>query len=148
MNTIVPNPDFLPYLTFSWFNLLLACGVCNGKAHKGDKFPQKNEGGPLVNPCIDDPNAHFNFCYDPRTRIASVYGTTLRGATTEKLLGLNRYELREHRSKQVRQLQVLVKLSETHSEAKALIAEAKQEDAEDAAFIRELTKEINPARCQ
>jgi hypothetical protein len=35
---------------------------------------------------------------------------------------------------------VLVKLSETHPDAKALIAEAKQDDAEYAAFIRELTK--------
>ncbi|MEN8218584.1 MAG: retron system putative HNH endonuclease [Pseudomonadota bacterium] len=127
-------------LTYSWNNLLLACGVCNDKAHKGDKFPLMKEGGLLINPCIDNPDAHFNFYYDPQTCIASVYGTTQRGETTEKLLGLNRDELRKHRSKQVRQLQVLVKLSETDSDAKALIAEAKQDDAEYAAFIRELTK--------
>jgi len=60
------------------------------------------------------------------------------------MLGLNRYELREHRSKHVRRLHVLVKLSETHPDAKALIAEAKQDDAEYAAFIRELTKSILP----
>jgi uncharacterized protein (TIGR02646 family) len=93
-----------PKLTYSWTNLLLACGVCNGKAHKGDKFPQKKEGGRLINPSIDDPEDHFNFYYDPQTRIASVYGTTQRGETTEKLLGLNRYELREHRSKYMRRL--------------------------------------------
>jgi len=51
--------SIFPELTYSWSNLLLACGVCNGKAHKGDKFPQNHEGGPLINPGFDDPDAHF-----------------------------------------------------------------------------------------
>src|SRR5208283_227039 len=39
-----------PKLTFEWTNLLLACGICNGAEHKGDKFPDPAAGGPLVNP--------------------------------------------------------------------------------------------------
>lgn len=53
-------------LCFQWSNLLLACGVCNGAEHKGNKFPEKVEGGPFVNPCDDDPSEHFIFSYDPK----------------------------------------------------------------------------------
>lgn len=132
-----PKSKF-PKLTFEWSNLLLACGVCNGKAYKGDKFPEANEGGPIINPADDDPNDHFNFCYDQKTNIASVYGTTRRGQTTEKLLGLNRDDLRKYRSSYVRKIWVLAQLSKSDSEAKTLLEEAKQDNAEYAAFVRQL----------
>jgi uncharacterized protein (TIGR02646 family) len=134
-----PKSKF-PELTFEWSNLLLACGICNGKAYKGDKFPERSEGGPLINPCEDDPDAHFNFYYDLKTHIASVFGTTQRGLISEKLLGLNRHNLRQYRSNYVRKLQVLIQLSDTHPDAKALVEEAKQNNAEYAAFIRQLTE--------
>ncbi len=130
-----PKSKF-PELTFKWSNLLLACGECNN--HKGDQFPEPKEGGPFINPCDDDPPAHFNFVYDPKTGIASVYGTTQRGETTEKRLGLNRDDLRQYRSEYVRQLQALVVLAENYPEAKALVEQAKQENAQYAAFIRQL----------
>jgi uncharacterized protein (TIGR02646 family) len=129
-----------PELTFEWSNLLLACGICNSKAYKGDKFPEKKEGGPLINPCKDVPERHFNFYYDFKTGIASVFGTTQRGQISEKLLGLNRHELRQYRSEYVRKLYVLIQLSDIHPDAKALVEEAKQNNAEYAAFIRQLTK--------
>ncbi|MFQ5637006.1 MAG: retron system putative HNH endonuclease, partial [bacterium] len=68
-----------PELTFEWTNLLLACGICNGPVYKGNSFPEAEEGGPLVNPCSDDPIENFEFFYDVHTQIESVYGVTKRG---------------------------------------------------------------------
>jgi uncharacterized protein (TIGR02646 family) len=127
-----------PDLTFEWSNLLLACGICNGPEHKSDRFPERNEDGPIVNPIIDDPTVHFDFQYDPVARLANVYGRTPRGATTEELLGLNRTHLREYRSRRVRRLVVLGQYADSDQEAAQLLKEAVQSDAEYAAFARAL----------
>jgi uncharacterized protein (TIGR02646 family) len=132
------GPHGRPDLAFEWNNMLLACGVCNGAQHKSDQFPSANEGGPLVNPCEDDPEVHFDFHYDRVSRLASVYGTTSRGATTERILGLNRVALREYRSTRVRHLIALARFAGTDPEAAKLIEEAKQSVAEYAAFARRL----------
>lgn len=129
-----------PDLAFDWENLLLACGVCNGAEHKSDHFPEANEGGPLVNPCEDDPEVHFEFCFDPLTRLASVYGKTPRGTTTEMLLGLNRTPLREHRSTRIRHLVALAQYARVDLDAAKLLDESKQSSAEYAAFARTLFK--------
>jgi uncharacterized protein (TIGR02646 family) len=125
-------------LVFDWDNLLLACGVCNGAEWKSDKSPTTKEGGPYVNPCNDDPSSHFLFEYDAVANLASVRGTTPRGVRTEEDLGLNRPELRAHRSKQVRHWMALSRLAGTDPEAKALIQEVKNADGEYAAFARAL----------
>lgn len=127
-----------PELTFTWSNLLLACGVCNGPEFKGARFPDEADGGPLVNPCDEDPSDHFQFQYNSGTRLASVYGTTRRGETTERILGLNRPELRAFRSKQVRKLAALARFAQADVEACALLDEARQGRAEYAAFARAL----------
>ena len=132
------GPKGRPDLVFEWTNLLLACGMCNGVEYKSDRFPTDDEGGPLVNPCEDDPEYHFEFHFDPVTRLASVYGSTPRGVATEKLLGLNRYELRDYRSKQIRRLVVLAQCATSNTKAAELLREAKQSDAEYAAFARKL----------
>ncbi|HEX9921274.1 MAG TPA: retron system putative HNH endonuclease, partial [Anaerolineae bacterium] len=75
-----------PQYTFEWKNLLLACGICNGSAHKGDNFPLQDgdEDNPLLlNPCEDDPAQHLQFEY------ARVVPLSERGRQTCKLLGLN-----------------------------------------------------------
>jgi uncharacterized protein (TIGR02646 family) len=125
-----------PGLTFDWSNLLLACGTCNGAGHKGDRFPAEDEGGPLVNPCEDDPSKHLDFRFDRDTRLASVYGKTPRGITTEKVLGLNRPELRAFRSTEVCKLAVLARLARTDPEARSLLEAAARSDAQFAAFAR------------
>jgi uncharacterized protein (TIGR02646 family) len=127
-----------PEETFAWDNLLLACGVCNGAEHKGDRFPGPEEGGPLLNPCGDDPDKHLRFKFDPAARLASVYGKTKRGRTTEQVLGLNRLALREHRSKEVAKLAVLAQLAGADATARELFAEAQKDDAPYAAFARAL----------
>lgn len=125
---------------FEWENLLLACGMCNSSEHKADKFPDESEGGPLVNPCEDDPKEHFNFLYDHVSKITTVIGKTQRGEVTEKLLALNRHELRTYRSKQVRKIYVLSLLAQSDLEAKALFQEAQLDSAEYSAFSRALSQ--------
>jgi uncharacterized protein (TIGR02646 family) len=128
-----PKATF-PDLTFAWDNLMLSCNVCNSAEYKGTRFPEAADGGPYVNPCKDDPAEHFRFVYDPRTKLASVYGKTRRGTTTERDLGLNRPDLRSRRSKYVERLACLARLAKTDPEAQRLLAEARQADAEYSAF--------------
>ncbi len=130
--------SLFPDLTFEWTNLLLACGVCNGGEHKGDRFPEAADNGPLVNPCDDDPAGHFEFRHDPGTGLASVYGVTPRGETTERLMGLNRTALRAVRSRDVQRLAALARFAQTDPEAAKLLDEAKRDDAPYAAFARVL----------
>lgn len=83
-----------PRYTFEWENLLLACGICNGSAHKGDNFPlqDSDEDKPLLlNPCEDDPERHLEFVQ------ARVVFLSERGQHTRDLLGLNRDELFDRR---------------------------------------------------
>jgi uncharacterized protein (TIGR02646 family) len=123
------GPFGRPDLTFDWNNLLLACGICNGSAHKGDRFPGADAGGPIVNPCDEEPGDHFEFQYDHVAHLASVYGKTERGRLTETLLGLNRKDLRIHRSRFVMKLAVLFLLSASDPTARELIEESTRDDA-------------------
>ena len=127
-------------LTFDWTNLLLACGICNGANHKGNRFPEHSEDGPIVNPCEDEPTKHLRFEYDRSANLANVYGKSRRGKTTEKLLGLNRPELRAYRSKVVKRLIVVADFAITQKDPAAiqLMNEAIGADAEYAAFARAL----------
>ena len=61
-----------PKLTFSWNNLLLSCDICNDQNHKGEKFPTRSSGGPLLDPTKDDPTDHLNFRYDPISKTGRI----------------------------------------------------------------------------
>jgi len=124
-----PKSKF-PNLTFDWENLLLACGVCNSAEYKGDNFPEANDNGPYINPCLDKPEDHFQFVYDAKAKLANVYGKTGRGRLTEEAFGLNRPDLRTYRSKKIETLVCLARLARTDTEAQFLLDEAKQADAE------------------
>jgi uncharacterized protein (TIGR02646 family) len=130
-----PKSTF-PELTFEWTNLLLSCPICNSTEFKGDCFPEASEGGPLINPCDEEPAEHFEFVFDPAAKLASVIGKTIRGQTTEKILGLNRVDLRGYRSKVVMTLYALSFYAAIDSAAQALLEEACRDDGEYAAFIR------------
>lgn len=127
-----------PELAFEWTNLFLSCAICNSAAYKGKLFPESAEGGPLINPCNDKPEEHFEFVFDPVAKLATVVGKTTRGQTTEKILGLNRSDLRQYRSKMITTLYVLSDCAKTDPEAQTLIAEACQDESEYAAFARSL----------
>jgi uncharacterized protein (TIGR02646 family) len=126
-----------PELTFDWENLLWACPRCNSEC-KGDQFPDSVEGGPIVDPCADEPSDHLRFEYDQVAGLANVYGKTTRGTVTRDLLDLNRPDLRAERSRRVKQLACLLGLAKTDAGARALLEEAKQDDAPYAAFARAL----------
>jgi uncharacterized protein (TIGR02646 family) len=132
-----------PKWTFAWSNLLLACGMCNGPEHKGDRFPEAAEDGPPIDPSEEDPGGHFNFHFDPATRLASVYGKTPRGMTMELLVGLNRLELRAFRSTVVRKLIVLARHAKTDPEAEHLLNESIRNDAQFAAFARMIAANLS-----
>jgi uncharacterized protein (TIGR02646 family) len=125
-------------LIFDWDNLLLSCGPCNGSEFKGSKFPDRAEGGPIINPCQEDPSDHLEFFYDAVARVATVTYKTKRGEVTKDLLGLNRPRLREQRSKVVTKLYVLAMLATNSPQAQALLEEAKASHSEYAAFARAL----------
>lgn len=83
-----------PHLTFAWENLLLACAICNGAEHKGDRFPLKDgdETQPLLlNPCDDNPADHLELFE------ARLVPLTERGKVTCDLMGLNRDALFDQR---------------------------------------------------
>jgi uncharacterized protein (TIGR02646 family) len=123
-----------PAKTFDWANLLLACGVCNGTEHKGEAFPLKAAGGPLINPCAEEPSDHLSFDYDTSTQLASVYGRTPRGVTTEHQLGLNRPDLRAYRSKYLEKLWFIARQAAVDPQARKLLDEATDPSAPYSAF--------------
>ncbi len=127
-----------PELTFEWTNLLLSCPICNGPEYKGNRFPEEAAGGPLINPCDDTPDEHLEFVFDPVAMLTTVIGKTPRGEITEKLLGLNRHDLRAYRTRIIVRLFVLASYAETDPAADALLAEACHNDSEYAAFVRSL----------
>lgn len=119
-----------------WENLLLACGRCNGMEHKGVRFPNATQGGPLIDPSVETPDQHLKFDFDPNTKLANVLDRTTRGRTTWQVLGLNRKELLRRRSVFVKKLWFVAQSYTTNQEARSIIDEATQDDAEYAAFAR------------
>ena len=136
------GPHGRPELTFDWTNLFLACGICNGAEFKSDRFPKAAEGGPLVNPCDDDPGQHFTFEYDSHAKLASVCGKTTRGDLTVNVLGLNRHDLRAYRSHQIRRIVALASLASVDAEAADLFKAAQQSSSEYAAFARAIAHSL------
>lgn len=97
------------WLATEWSNLLLACGVCNGKANKGNHFPIRRgsnyayrstenlgrEQPLLINPCVEtNPSRHF--FYQKR---GGIKGTTSEGKKSIEVYGLNRQDLLIERKK-------------------------------------------------
>ena len=90
-------------LCFEWNNLLLSCAICNGTSNKGDKFPLENENGPLINPVDENPDDFFRFKYDSVTNKYSLFpkNENQRAITSIKILGLNRDDLTDFRTKEL-----------------------------------------------
>jgi uncharacterized protein (TIGR02646 family) len=94
-----------PKKCFSWNNLLPSCEICNSTEYKGNNFPTKQDGGPFIDPCVDNPDKHFTFVFDPVTSVAYVTPITKRGRTTELTIGLNRPNLLRARSRSIRKFE-------------------------------------------
>jgi uncharacterized protein (TIGR02646 family) len=128
-----------PSQTFAWTNLLLACARCNDAEHKGQLFPSAAQGGPLVNPCTENPDAFIKFSYDAKTRMARAEGKSGRGIKTVEIFGLNtRKHLVKRRSKMIRNLAYIQTKAASDPEAKSLIDEAKMATSEFSAWAKSL----------
>lgn len=128
-----------PSYTFRWTNLFISCPRCNSAEFKGDQFPLKAAGGPIVNPTKENPADHLTFSYDTKTKTAVVGALTPRGTTTIRVLGLNRPALVKVRSDAIRQL-LFIKLHETtDAEAAEILKRARDVVSPYLAFIRSLS---------
>jgi uncharacterized protein (TIGR02646 family) len=133
--------DTFPLLAVEWENLLLACRVCNGAAYKGTKFPLDAKKQPLlINPCIDEPNAHLEFEFDETTKFAIIVSKDDKGLTSIDIYGLNRNrskdDLLQHRSKFINKLVVLANYYYQDKKAKEILDRACENSEEYAAFAR------------
>ncbi len=138
-----PKSKF-PDSCFDWNNLLLSCSVCNNKSHKGDLFPDSNDGGPFVNPAEENPEEFFRFDYDYETGTANILPKNIRGKTTEKELGLNRTELVRRRSAIVTKMPVIaIMAGKGDVKCKTEILKYCGEAEEYSAFARSLAKHFN-----
>lgn len=133
-----------PERMYLWRNMLLSCTKCNGAEFKGTKFPSRMEGGPLLNPCIDDPSKHLDFKYNPQTREARVIPLTSRGKITEETLGLNRNGLLSARSNLLRKLIFIRTKADYDAEARELIHEALKQTGPYLAFMQKYIDPPNP----
>ncbi len=128
-----------PLYAIKWVNLLFACAKCN-QENKSDNFPLDIDENPLfVNPCEDEPSDHFSFEFDTITKTAIVIPKTEKGKISilEKTgYGLNRADLVKDRSSFVEKLVVLAEFYNKNENAKRLLLQATQNEAEYAAFVR------------
>ena len=117
-----------PAFAYEWHNLLLACGICNCKPYKEDRFPlepdarlaepergnpcepgewHKTVAGMLVNPCVDDPTEFFVWKFEESPAGKEVTPAllakqgNLRGSQTIMVCGLDRVSLTENYRKQI-----------------------------------------------
>lgn len=126
-------------LTFQWSNLLLSCPRCNDSAHKGTKFPKLADGGPLIDPCIDDPAHHFDFIFDPLSGLALVKPLTTRGKITAQIFGLNtRKPLVQARTRLIKQLLALKPYELTDAEVAKVLNEARAQTSPYLAWTRRI----------
>ncbi|SMD06156.1 hypothetical protein [Novosphingobium sp. B1] len=119
------------WLAYRWSNLTFACYMCNASA-KGEQFPVADpvhraidlpgrnlEGAQLVDPSRDDPREHIGF------NLTTPVAKTERGATTIRVLKLDRADLERPRLSQIKHLNAMLRLA-------ALRGRAHAEDREDA----------------
>ncbi len=106
-----------PELCFEWKNMNFSCEICNGKSHKGDKFPLEQENGPIINPVDENPDEHFKFYYDSVMDSALLIPLTDRAKTTLSLFKLNdRMVLTNHRTKEIRLVSKLKAIADNGNE--------------------------------
>jgi hypothetical protein len=147
------------WLAYQWDNLLFCCQLCN-EQFKQNHFPLRigrnrartpanqisDEEPLLINPAVLDPAVHITF------RRERAIGNSPIGKTTIRLLGLNRSELKEARTRRLQELKNLLRvrdllreqLAKAHSRAVSselanvnrVLQEATTNDAQYAAMAR------------
>lgn len=139
------------WLSYEWTNLLVACDDCNSK-HKKSFFPlatptsrATSPGGVahedplLIDPASEEPTDYIRF----NRHIVQPVNNSVRGATTSRVLGLNRGPLKHRREEWLEKLKRLRFVAETaeseslKSLAKKLLFRCAQADAEFSAMARD-----------
>lgn len=135
-----------PNLCFDWDNFLLSCSVCNGKANKGDKFPLAANGGPFINPTIENPDDFFSFEYDRNLNKFIVIPKGERAITMLGIIKLNREDLVEHRSRELSKITNTIALI-IQKDAKLFDEFIKQFSEKDEyyAFIKNILDKVSKA---
>jgi uncharacterized protein (TIGR02646 family) len=124
-------------LTYAWNNLLLSCPKCNDGRHKGTKFPNSKQSGPLIDPSSEDPSIHLEFLYDSNTKLATVRPLSNRGHTTCTIFELNnRPALLKARSELLRNFLALKQFDGIDPEVTAILAEARNGGSAYLAWIK------------
>jgi uncharacterized protein (TIGR02646 family) len=109
------------WLAYDWDNLFFCCQLCN-EQFKQNHFPLRNgrrrarshtdpigaEAPLLIHPVRLDPQAHIEF----RQERAVAIGGSAEGKATIRVLGLNRSELREARTRRLQALRSLLRVRE------------------------------------
>lgn len=140
------------WLAYAWDNLLFACALCNQR-HKSDLFPLRDpakrarshkddlsgEEPLLIDPSREDPARWLVF----NRAIVDPVGGEPKGATTIRVLGLNRSELKERRRarlEEIERLEIIVRepgvRASLRAEAEAYLASCEADAAEYAAMTR------------
>lgn len=132
-----PKSKF-PDKAIDWDNLYLSCKRCNGKGQKGDSWFTEVEGGPLVDPCQENPEEFFRFYFDEATMVSLVIPKNERAELSVSIFGLNRHDLLEERNYYVRSLIVLAKLADQNKEAKDLLDQAVLDSQKYSAFAKSI----------
>lgn len=121
------------WLAYDWANLFFACQICN-QTFKRNWFPLRDptrrahlpeddlagEEPMLLDAAIEDPEAHITF----REELAIPREDSERGATTIRVLGLNRSEIQEQRLKLYQELALVRDLVDQPEVGQDLIARA------------------------
>jgi uncharacterized protein (TIGR02646 family) len=97
------------HLMFAWENWLLSCGRCNEE--KWADFPEHAGQPCLIDPTTEDPVEHLDF------HEAQVIGISSRGQETIRLVGLDRYPLRNERGSWLVKVNALLLLASRGSDA-------------------------------
>jgi len=133
------------WLAYDWSNLLILCARCENM--KGARFPiagkramdpadeLSSEKPFLLDPCVDDPNAHLAFDDN-----GTVVGVTERGRITIEIYGLNRETLVDARRRAIENMlhrcRLMLLEKEKGTAAAALEGPGARDDAEYAAALR------------
>lgn len=129
---ILPKSRF-PKLVVEWINLTFVCAECNRR-----KSDYAEDAHPLINPYIDDPDAHLRFVGP----LVFQRPGDLRGMRTVTVLELSRPALVERRKERLEQMQRLLHVWASIPEGPDrdivanLVEKETQDDQEYAAVVR------------
>ena len=139
------RPEF-EHLMFDWNNWLLSCGRCNES--KWQYFPDCGGVPCLLDPALDDPIGHVEFCH------TMIEGISIRGWRTIQLLDLQRVPLTRERGSWLIKIDILLLLAalaidaNVKTESRRLLLWSMQADAPYSAMTKRHLRRRAPKLAQ